>query len=148
MNCLSGTDLIVVHREGQNYTITYGELLEHIESYLNIGDAKLKFVSQGDELISVYSPSKPVPTEIEINNSKIQLRHQDGTKFAHFYLNQDWGQWIDFPEFGEKNVQSDWDETDATSAAFIKNKPDDTKILKLEVAELRSEIEELKKALE
>ena len=95
-NCLRESDKIVIHRKGQNYTITYGQLLDNLQPFFGDagGDARLIFTDNG-ELVKKYQPSDRVATTIDLGAG------------------------------GEDNVQSDWKETDTDSAAFIKNKPDD-----------------------
>ena len=85
--CLQESDKIVIHRDNQNYTLTYGELLDHLQSFLGTpGDARILFTNQY-EPINLYKPSKLGPTEIAINDSEVTFEDEDKNIFGVISLN-------------------------------------------------------------
>ena len=89
--CLQGSDKIVIHRDNQNYTITYGELLDHLLMIFSDagGDARIIFEDESnDEVLDIYRPSNKLPTEVKINNSVIEFFDKGGNWLGSFTLNQ------------------------------------------------------------
>ena len=85
------SDLIVINRDDMNFTITYGELLDALQTVFTPGDSSLIVYDGPDHesasVTAVYKSSKPVPTALTVSDCVIRFFDSKNNVVGQFELN-------------------------------------------------------------
>ena len=85
------SDLIVINRDDMNFTITYGELLDALQTVFTPGDSSLIVYDGPDhesaDVTAVYKSSKRVPTALTVSDCVIRFFDSRNNVVGQFELN-------------------------------------------------------------